>query len=140
MGYSNQYTHDKNLKRFGYNDPAPLTQIEEVNGEYKLLDSYVSQQMERRANAGMQADGPDPRLYVSTLQPFFDSVTVAGVEYPVAQAEFGKWWEMSPTTGIDPNTFYGWPLRKINFLEVLYGKREPFMEQIFTLSDYPIFI
>ncbi|MDO6438998.1 RagB/SusD family nutrient uptake outer membrane protein [Cyclobacterium sp. 1_MG-2023] len=116
MGYSNQYTHDKNLKRFGYNDPAPLTQIEEVNGEYKLLDSYVSQQMDRRANAGRQADGPDPRLYVSTLQPFFDSVKVSGVEYPVAQAEFGKWWQMSPTTGIDPDTFYGWPLKKNQFL------------------------
>lgn len=117
MGYSNQYMHDKNLARFGYNDVPPLTQIEQVDGKWKLKDSYVTQQTARREMAGQQADGPDPRLWVCGLQPFFDKVKVSGVEYPVAQAEFGKWWQMDPATLNDPNTFYGWPLRKYQFLD-----------------------
>lgn len=121
MGYSNQFMHDRNLLRFGYQDAPPLTQIEQVGGAWKLKDAYVTQQLERRAQAGKQPDGPDPRLYVCALQPFFDSVKVLGQYYKVAQAEFGKWYTIDPSTGLDPNTFYGWPLKKNQYLE---GKLE----------------
>ena len=67
------------------------------------------------------ANWPDPRLFVCSLQPFIDSVqmTIDGVRAyrKVAQVEFGKWWEMDPSTGNDPQTFYGWPVRKYNFLD-----------------------
>ncbi|GEP96661.1 hypothetical protein CCY01nite_29210 [Chitinophaga cymbidii] len=121
MGYSNQFMHDRNLFRFGYHDAPPLTVTEQVGGTWKLQDDYVAQQMERREQAGRQADGPDPRLYVCALQPFFDSVKVAGQYYRVAQAEFGKWYTLDPATGLDPDDFYGWPLRKNQYLE---GKLE----------------
>ncbi len=128
LSYSNQYMHDRNLTRFGYNDAPPLTQLEPfdgdwnigdwtLNGGWKLNDAYVAQQTERREQAGRQADGPDPRLWVGALQPFFDKVKRSGVEYPVAQSEFGKWWDIDPATLNDPNTFYGWPTRKYQFLD-----------------------
>ena len=125
MSFSNQFTHDRNLARFGYNDPAPLSQLESSgSGEnitYHLKQSYLDQQRERREKMGRQEDGPDPRLYVSTLQPFVDSVqmTIDGLYAyrKVAQGASGNWWEMDPTTGNDPQTFYGWPVRKYQFLE-----------------------
>ncbi len=117
--YSNQYMHDKNLTRFGYNDAPPLTQLEVNNGVYSLKASYVAQQKERRAQAGKQADGPDPRLWVGAMQPLFDSVKVSGVYRKVAQSEFGKWYVMDPATLNDANTFYGWPVRKYQFLDGL---------------------
>jgi hypothetical protein len=116
MGYSNEFMHDRNLIRFGYHDIHPLEAIESVGGKWKLKDDYVAQQLERRAQAGKQADGPDPRLYVCALQPFFDSVKVAGKYYKVAQSEFGKWYSLDPATGLKPNDFYGWPLRKNQYL------------------------
>ena len=116
MGNSNLYMHDRNLIRFGYNDDPMLPQVEQVNGTYKLNDEYVAQQKERREQIGKQEDGPDPRLLVCALQPMFDSIKVAGSYYKVAQSEFGKWYTVDPTTGNDPETFYGWPLRKNQYL------------------------
>ena len=117
MGYSNQYMHDQNLKRFGYNDAAPLTEMEQVGGTWRLKTAYVEQQTQRRKMIGKQADGPDPRLFVCALQPFFDSVKVAGKYYKVAQAEFGKWYTLDAATGLKKDDFYGWPLRKNQYLE-----------------------
>jgi len=113
--YSNQYMHDRNLTRFGYNDPPPLTQLNA--SKTGLLQSYIDQQKERRAQAGRQVDGPDPRLWVSALQPFFDSCKVAGVYYKIAQGEFGNQYVMDPATGNNANTFYGWNLRKYQYLD-----------------------
>ena len=121
MGYSNQYMHDQNLKRFGYVDNTPFTEMEQVNGKWALKASYVKQQNDRRALVGKQADGPDPRLFVCALQPFFDSVKVAGKFYKVAQAEFGKWYNLDAATGLKKENFYGWPLRKNQYLD---GKLE----------------
>ena len=116
-GFNNQYAHDRNLTRFGYNDKPLLTEIEQVNGKWQMKESYIAKQNERRALAGQQADGPDPRLYVSTLQPMFDSIKVSGKFYKAAQAEFGKWYTLDPTTNQNPNTFYGWCLKKNQYLE-----------------------
>ncbi|MCL6101268.1 MAG: RagB/SusD family nutrient uptake outer membrane protein [Bacteroidetes bacterium] len=115
--YSNEYMHDRNLTRFGYNDAPPLTQLETNGTNWNLKQSYIDQQKERREQAGKQVDGPDPRLWVCALQPFFDSVKVSNVYYKVAQAEFGKWYEMAPATLNNPNTFYGWPTRKYQYLD-----------------------
>lgn len=117
MGYSNQYMHDRNLTRFGYNDAPLQTVVEQVSGTWKLKDSYVAQQKERRAQIGKQSDGPDPRLFVCALQPMIDTVKVAGLYYKVAQSEFGKWYALDPATGLKPDSFYGWALRKNQYLE-----------------------
>lgn len=125
MCYSNQFVHDRNLGRFGYTDPAPLSQLEPTGNPdepYKLKDSYVAQQRKHRELLGREENGPDPRLFVCALQPYIDSVKmkIDGVSAPrlAAQCEFGKWWEMDKSkTGNDPNTFYGWPLRKYQFLD-----------------------
>ena len=126
MCYSNQFMHDRNLLRFGYTDPAPLTQLEETgdpDAPYKLKDSYIAQQRRHRELLGREENGPDPRLFVCALQPYIDSVKMAidGVSAPrlAAQCEFGKWWELDNLEGTDktPENFYGWPLRKYQFLD-----------------------
>ena len=123
--YANQYAHDKNLLRFGYNDPAVLSKVVTTNvagGKKRSLDpAYVQQQLDRRSNAGREVGGPDPRLWVGTMQPFFDSAQWRWngemIYVKIAQGEpSGKWWEMNPTTGNDPNTWHGWPTRKYQFL------------------------
>lgn len=128
MSYGNQYMHDSNLARFGYHDPAPLSsdvlrsrKRPDGSTEYYLDEDYMALQQSHRDNLGREADGPDPRLFVCALQPFVDEVqmTIDGVNAhrKVAQVEFGKWWEMKPETGNDPEKFYGWPVRKYNFLD-----------------------
>lgn len=131
MSYGNQYMHDRNLPRFGYNDPAPLSsQVLQVSGSgddavYSLSEDYMARQQEYRDRLGTASYDyeayPDPRLFVCALQPFVDEVqmTFDGVKgyHKVAQVEFGHWWEMDATTGNDPETFYGWPVRKYNYLD-----------------------
>ena len=131
MSYGNQYMHDRNLPRFGYNDPAPLSsQVLRVSGSgddavYSLSEDYMARQQEYRDRLGTPSYDyeayPDPRLFVCALQPFVDEVqmTFDGVKgyHKVAQVEFGHWWEMDATTGNDPETFYGWPVRKYNYLD-----------------------
>ncbi len=128
MSYGNQYMHDRNLARFGYTDPAPLSSgvlksepRPDGSLRYYLSEEYMQQQQRHRDQLGREENGPDPRLFVCALQPFVDEVqmTIDGVNAyrKVAQVEFGKWWEMSPTTGNDPETFYGWPVRKYNYLD-----------------------
>ena len=134
MSYGNQYMHDRNIARFGYTDPTPLSvkngvllskDGEKGEKEYYLSEEYLAKQKEYREKLGTPeydyAKWADPRLFVCALQPFIDEVqmTIGGVNAhrKVAQVEFGKWWEMSPTTGNDPETFYGWPVRKYNFLD-----------------------
>lgn len=129
MSYGNQYMHDRNLGRFGYTDPTPQSkavmksrQGEGGETEYYLDEDYLPQQQKHRDELGREADGPDPRLYVCALQPFIDEVqmTIDGVNASrkVAQVDFDKWWvDTSSTTGNDPETFYGWPVRKYNYLE-----------------------
>ena len=129
MSYGNQYMHDRNLGRFGYTDPTPQSkavmksrQGEGGETEYYLDEAYLAQQQKHRDELGREADGPDPRLYVCALQPFIDEVqmTIDGVNASrkVAQVDFDKWWvDTSSTTGNDPETFYGWPVRKYNYLE-----------------------
>lgn len=129
MSYGNQYMHDRNLGRFGYTDPAPQSkavmksrQTASGETEYYLDEAYLALQQKHRDELGREENGPDPRLFVCALQPFIDEVqmTIDGVNdtRKVAQVDFGKWWEdTSATTGNDPETFYGWPVRKYNFLE-----------------------
>lgn len=129
MSYGNQYMHDRNLPRFGYTDAAPLAEghvLSETKPDgslcYSLSEEYMDQQLAHRKKLGKWEPGePDPRLFVCSLQPFVDSVqmTIDGVNAyrKVAQVEFNKWWEMDPNTGNDPETFYGWPVRKYNYLD-----------------------
>ena len=131
MSYGNQYMHDRNLLRFGYTDPAPLSDgVLQVSGNgdnagYSLSEEYMARQQEYRDKLATPEydyeNFPDPRLFVCALQPFVDEVqmTFDGVKgyHKVAQVEFGHWWEMDPSTGNDPQTFYGWPVRKYNYLD-----------------------
>lgn len=134
MSYGNQYLHDRNLARFGYTDPAPLSDdvlwyekpvAEGEDAVYHLDAAYLEKQELYHRTLGTEdydyENYPDPRLFVCALQPFIDSVqmTIDGVKAyrKVAQVEFGYWWEMDEDTGNDPQTFYGWPVRKYNFLD-----------------------
>lgn len=131
LSYGNQYMHDRNLPRFGYTDPAPLsdgvlrkTELEDTT-IYYLSEEYMASQQLYRTSLGTPdydyENFPDPRLFVCALQPFVDSVqmTIDGVKAyrKVAQVEFNEWWTMDESTGNDPQTFYGWPVRKYNFLD-----------------------
>lgn len=116
-GFANTYVHDANLTRFGYNDNPLLMEIENVNAEWQIKQDYVERQYEMRKMESMRNGGVDPRLYINTLQPMIDSAEFHGNWYPVAQQEFGNWWELTAETGLDPTTFYGWPVGKGNLIE-----------------------
>jgi hypothetical protein len=116
--YANQFMHDRNLFRFGYKDDPPLRHLQfDAEGNGYLEQAYLNQQWERRGQMGKQADGPDPRLYVSSLQPYLDSLKVNGVYYKIAQGECTKWWILDVANGYDAQTFYGWSLRKYTYLD-----------------------
>ena len=115
-GFGNTYMHDANLPRFLYNGKPLLTEIENVGGEWQMKPEYLEQQLDMRKIENMREGGPDPRLYINALQPMIDSAEYHGTWYSVAQQEFGNWWELSPETGLDPNTFYGWPIGKGNLI------------------------
>ncbi|MGP1476544.1 MAG: RagB/SusD family nutrient uptake outer membrane protein [Phocaeicola sp.] len=137
--YSNQFCHDRNLVRFGYTETAPLNHVRESdtkptdhlfcrysdtdNKYHYMEDTYMQRQldMKERALAGQSVKGdPDPRFYVCVMQPFIDTVKQTGgtIDAPVSQAEFGtNWWTMDETTtGNNPKTFYGFCLRKYQFI------------------------
>lgn len=83
MSYGNQYMHDRNLPRFGYTDPAPLSDGVLRKNElddttiYYLSEEYMASQQLYRTSLGTPdydyENFPDPRLFVCALQPFVDS-------------------------------------------------------------------
>jgi len=87
-GWSNVFVHDKNLQRFGYT----LEDVEMVDNP-----NYDPDQPESRTNLEKIPDPEliedarevrennvtDPRLHVSTLQPYLDSMMAGGTQTPI---------------------------------------------------------
>ena len=134
--FCNQYCHDRNLTRFGYTTPAPLNYLRESARQpsseagyvpfhtewsgYYLEASYIQEQraMQHRALSGNALlNDPDPRMFICVLMPYLDSCKAEGgmTWACVAQSAKGEWYQAG--SGNDPCTYYGFPLRKYQFLE-----------------------
>ena len=90
-GWSNVFPHDKNLTRFGFNEPVPTD---------KTNPAYLTRS--RLLKATKQVD---PRLWVACLQPYADSMTADGKQRAIA-----------PYKDV-PATFHAWSFRKYVNLE-----------------------
>ncbi len=86
-GWSNVFPHDKNIERFGFSLDIPASASD---------PAYIAQSATLRDTKAV-----DPRLYVSTLQPFLDSMIVSGNKEPI-----------SYYSGIPLGDFYGWSFKK----------------------------
>ncbi len=66
-GFGNLFIHDENLRRFGYTLPA-------VTSAEQQAPAHIAQSTSLRDNKQI-----DPRMLVSTLQPYVDSILIDGV-------------------------------------------------------------
>ncbi|WP_138476532.1 RagB/SusD family nutrient uptake outer membrane protein [Dyadobacter bucti] len=77
--WSNVFPHAKNIERFGFNlghyFPAGTTTANIANVD----QSYITKSMAART-----AKTVDPRLWVACLQPYVDSMVVAGAKKPIS--------------------------------------------------------
>lgn len=115
LGYCNEFVHDKNLRRFGFD--LPIYKLVKnpswipgshtlTNQEYILDPTYRQQSEDLRTNKTT-----DPRLYVCALQPWVDSVTNNGIKKPVGKcigigggiAQFFHGWSFKKFTTMDNN-------------------------------------
>lgn len=100
-GWSNNFVHDKNVYRFGFNLAVPTRipnpkydatkDITTRNMDLICTDAYVTQSRNMRTNKTV-----DPRLFLSCAQPFIDSMKVSGVyayyhHFMDVPAEFQAW-------------------------------------------------
>jgi hypothetical protein len=112
-GFGNEFIHDKNLSRFGFNLPIwgmvpnpafdPSKPITPYNVKNICDPAYVAQSKALRTNKTT-----DPRLYVSGLQPWVDSVYTDSAGTPVQRIVL-KYKEINPGVA---SQYYGWSLRK----------------------------
>lgn len=83
-GWSNTFPHEKNLSRFGYTIDhyfdAGVTEAHSDN----VRDGYVDEVLQARADKSY-----DPRLWVSTLQPYVDSLLVGGIPTAISHYHDG---------------------------------------------------
>ncbi|MBO9659514.1 MAG: RagB/SusD family nutrient uptake outer membrane protein [Chitinophagaceae bacterium] len=116
LGYSNEFVHDKNLLRFGFNLPI-YTLVANPNYNPALPASptntpQVMDPVTMNASKAMRANKTvDPRLYVNALQPWVDTVKMGGVLRPVAKCsnigagirQFFQGWSFKKYQTIDDN-------------------------------------
>jgi hypothetical protein len=110
LGYGNEFVHDKNLQRFGFNLPI-FTFIKNPNGAGtrqqpdSIMDpTYFQQSVDIRNNKIA-----DPRLYVCALQPFVDSCGNFDGSQTVAVARCNN-------IG-DKRSYQGWSFRKFTTMD-----------------------
>lgn len=114
LGYSNEFVHDKNLLRFGFNLPIytrvanpafnPAQSPSPTNTPQIMDPAYHAQSLALRANKTV-----DPRLYVAALQPWVDTVNNWFVNRPVAKCS---------NIGISIKQFFhGWSFRKYQTID-----------------------
>lgn len=114
LGYCNEFVHDRNLRRFGFDLPIynlidnpdyDPSKSPSLTNQAKIIDpDYKQQSLDLRTNKTV-----DPRLYVVALQPWVDSVTNEGIRKPVARC-----------VGIGENIqqfFHGWSFKKFATLD-----------------------
>jgi hypothetical protein len=88
-GFGNLFIHDENLKRYGFNDTTAVNQ---------RRPDYIAKSLQVRSSKSV-----DPRLYVSTLQPYVDSVLIGNRWRKVAKNRF---------EGFDGKNMKAWCHRK----------------------------
>ncbi len=114
LGYCNEFVHDKNLRRFGFDsaiyklvdnpsfDPG---KAESLTNQKKIIDpNYKAGVIAMRTNKTV-----DPRLYVVALEPWIDSVTNNDIRKPVGKC-----------VGIGPDIqkyFHGWSFKKFTTMD-----------------------
>ncbi|WP_375418941.1 RagB/SusD family nutrient uptake outer membrane protein [uncultured Hymenobacter sp.] len=110
LGYGNEFMHDRNLLRFGYNLPI-YSLVANPNFDASKAASFrnprrVMDPVTRQKSLDARRDKTvDPRLYVAALQPWVDSVSRDGIQYrPVVKCS-------GIGAGIKP-LFQGWSLKK----------------------------
>ena len=110
LGYGNEFVHDKNLQRFGFNLPI-FTFIKNPNGANtrqqpdSIMDpAYYQQSIDIRNNKIA-----DPRLYVCALQPFVDSCGNFDGSQTVAVARCNN-------IG-DKRSYQGWSFKKYTTID-----------------------
>ncbi len=110
LGYGNEFIHDRNLLRYGYNLPI-YTLVDNPKFDATKPASYknprkVMDPVTKQKSLQVRRDKTvDPRLYVAALQPWVDSVSRDGFQYrPVVK--------YSGIGGGIKQFFQGWSLRK----------------------------
>lgn len=84
-GWSNNFVHDKNVHRFGFNLAVPTRT---ANPDYDASKDVSASNMDMictpeyvKASLDMRAEKTvDPRLFISCAQPFIDTMLVGGVK------------------------------------------------------------
>ncbi len=108
-GYGNEFVHDQNVLRFGYSigsnyalvdnpkfDPSKAASFR--NPKQIMDPAYKTQALAVRTN-----QTADPRLYVSAMQPWIDSIRFDGTNYALVS---------KPNNFANNPNVYGWAMRK----------------------------
>ncbi|GAB4038881.1 RagB/SusD family nutrient uptake outer membrane protein [Spirosoma jeollabukense] len=77
--WSNVFPHAKNIARFGFNQGHYFPQGTTSANIANVDQSYIAKSVAARANKTV-----DPRLWVACLQPYVDSMVVAGAKKPIS--------------------------------------------------------
>ena len=114
LGYGNEFVHDKNVLRFGFNlgtytlvdNPKfDNSKAASFTNPKQIMDPvYKQKSIEARTNRTV-----DPRLFVNAIQPWVDSVKLDGA----------RWWPAAkPNYLAGQMNTYGWGMRKYAELNV----------------------
>jgi len=95
-GWGNVFAHEKNLGRFGFNEPHYFKPGTSAVNPANVDPAYIARSVQLRQNKAA-----DPRLWVSLLQPYADSMKVDDKKTPIAH--YGDGVEL---------TMQAWSLRK----------------------------
>jgi hypothetical protein len=138
LGYGNEYFHDRNLARFGFNLPIwtlvlnpafnPALPPSPSNPDSILNPVYKQESLNDRTNNTV-----DPRLYVNALQPWIDSASPDG----------STWRPIARYANIPANirSHYGWSFRKYNtFDNNIYNYNAEDAANIYILRLADVFL
>lgn len=105
-GWSNNFVHDKNLFRFGFNLPIPVRidnpaydktkDVMPRNMNKICTDEYIQASQEMRTNKTV-----DPRLFITCYQPYIDTMMVSG-----------KYVYINQYLDVPNDKYHGWSHRK----------------------------
>lgn len=130
LGYSNEFFHDKNLARFGFNlgstfnlvpNPKFVPPATFFNPAQIMDPVYMQQSLTARTN-----NTTDPRLFINALQPYVDSVQFDGIHW-------GKVAKVGEIAG-NPNV-YGWSIKKYSPINYNEGTGQGNPSGINTTAD-----
>jgi hypothetical protein len=105
-GFGNLFIHDKNLARFGYTYPEVIDENKLREGDKWKEDAFLKNELKTylsNAERIRTDKSVDPRLFVSALQPYYDSIIIGGKARPIVKNQ-GE--------GINLTGYYTWSIRK----------------------------